>query len=157
MSVHHYSLVLALSGVLTSQATAESFTPIENPAVKEECSACHMAFFPEMLPTKSWEKILGDLSSHFGEDASIGADKLALIKTFHFDNAGDVLNNRGAQKWREGLAAGEIPEKITTAPRFKKKHGFKEFDAMMVKYDAKTPANCVACHKSAAQGIFEDD
>lgn len=157
MSALRFSLPLVLLVGLTAPSAAESFPPITDPIVKTECSACHMAFFAEMLPKKSWETMLGNLKDHFGEDASLDAATLALVTTFHLNNAGDVLDSRGAMKWREGLAPGEAPERITLAPRFKKKHGGKEFDAMMIKKDAKSPANCVACHTAAEKGIFEDD
>jgi len=148
---------MLLTTAVFGPATAESFPPIKNQTVKTECGECHMAFFAEMLPRKSWLKILNNLSDHFGEDASIDPEPLKEIIDFHTSRASDVLNIRGARKWREGLRKGEVPERITTTPRFIRKHKDKDFKRMWVKYKVTSKADCVACHKGANQGLFDDD
>ena len=40
--------------------------PIEHAATLKECGACHLAFPPQMLPARSWKKLMGDLANHFG-------------------------------------------------------------------------------------------
>ena len=150
------ALAFSLTGI-SGYSFAESFPPITNPTVKSECSDCHMAFFAEMLPRKSWIKILNNLENHYGEDASVEPEALKEIIAFHTDHAADVLSSRGAQKWRKGLKKGEAPDRITTAPRFKRKHNDNEFKAMWVRNAVKTKADCVACHKDANRGLFDDD
>ena len=48
----------------------ENYRPIKDAVVLKECGACHMAFQPQMLPKRSWGKIMSELPNHFGEDAS---------------------------------------------------------------------------------------
>ena len=58
--------------VETASADSEArFRPVDDPKVKAECGACHMAFPAGMLPAASWQKIMAGLSDHFGEDASL--------------------------------------------------------------------------------------
>jgi len=148
---------IAAAVALAKPVQAESFPPITDKAVLAECGDCHMVFFAEMLPRRSWMNILSNLSNHFGEDASVDAAVLPKIIAHHVSNAGDVINSRGARKWREGLDPNEAPEKITSAPRFTRKHSDSDFKRMWDKFKVKSNADCVACHKQAQQGIFEDD
>jgi len=56
--------------------------PATNAAFLKECSACHWAIHPTLLPRKSWAAIMVSLDQHFGEDASLApqsADEIASI------------------------------------------------------------------------------
>ena len=44
-----------------------------HPKVAQECSACHVAFWPNFLPTSSWKQVLTTLDKHYGADASLPA------------------------------------------------------------------------------------
>ncbi len=44
--------------------------PVNNDTFKQECGVCHFAYQPGLLPSGSWEKILSNLPSHFGEEVS---------------------------------------------------------------------------------------
>lgn len=158
MRVYFFILVLIVTGmsVLVRQSVAESFPPITNEVVNKECGDCHMVYFAEMLPRRSWVKILNDLSNHFGEDASVNPKVLTDIIDHHVANASDMVNSRGARKWREGLNKNEAPDSITLAPRFIRKHDDNEFTWMWEKRKVKSKADCVACHEDAQKGIFED-
>jgi len=155
-----YFLILALivtgMSVLVRQSAAESFPPITNKAVNKECGDCHMVYFAEMLPRRSWMRILKDLSNHFGEDASVDPKALTGIIAHHVANASDVANSHGARKWRRGVNKNEAPERITMAPRFIDEHDDGDFSRMWKKLKVKSKADCVACHKDAQKGIFED-
>ncbi|MCP4073384.1 MAG: cytochrome C [Hyphomicrobiales bacterium] len=151
------SVFVLATPIVSVTANAESFPPIENQTVIAECGECHMVFFAEMLPRKSWLRILNSLGNHYGEDASIDSGPLKEIITFHTSRASDVLNIRGAIKWREGLNKGEAPERITTAPRFIRKHADNDFAQMWTKFKVASKADCLACHKGATRGQFDDD
>ena len=52
----------------------ENLAPaVSNPKWKNECSACHMAYPPALLPERSWRKMMLGLERHFGQDASLDA------------------------------------------------------------------------------------
>jgi Dihaem cytochrome c len=42
-----------------------------NAKFKAECSNCHIAYTPNLLPAESWRKIMSGLDKHFGSDASL--------------------------------------------------------------------------------------
>ena len=41
------------------------------PKYQQECAACHVAYPPGMLPAASWQRVMGNLSHHYGTDASL--------------------------------------------------------------------------------------
>ena len=152
-----FAVLAAVLLATSPPARAESFPPITNKAVLTECGECHMAFFAEMLPRRSWLNILSNLDDHFGEDASIDPESLSKIIRHHITNASDVINSRGARKWREGLKKQDAPKSITSAPRFVRKHDDSDFDKMWLRLKVRSKADCAACHKDAVQGLFDDD
>lgn len=42
-----------------------------SPKMEQECSACHIAFRPNFLPTSSWTLVMASLDQHYGADASL--------------------------------------------------------------------------------------
>ena len=152
------ALIIAATLIIASSAArAESFTPIKDQKITAACGECHMTFFPQMLPQASWKKIIGDLSNHFGEDASLDADTQAYVLNYHLGDSADVKSTRAAKKWMDKVDLSNPPERIVTAPRFVKKHSDKEFTRMWDRKKVKSKADCVTCHKDAQRGIFEDD
>ena len=78
-------------------AQAIDLTPIDNAATQKECSACHIAFPPQMLPMRSWQSLLGHLSSHFGEDASLPVVPFPDWETLPYDRFSphpDIVSQR---------------------------------------------------------------
>jgi hypothetical protein len=67
-------LAIAFSALVFQRAQAGGshyFPPVGDPVVKEECGSCHLAFPPSMLPASSWKRMMGELTNHFGDDASV--------------------------------------------------------------------------------------
>ncbi|HEY9080378.1 hypothetical protein [Magnetovibrio sp.] len=147
----------AALAVTASVAHAESFTPITDQKVIAACGECHMTFFPQMLPQATWKKIISDLPNHFGEDASLDAETQAYVLNYHLNDAADVQSTRAAKKWMDKVDLNNPPTRIVTAPRFVRKHSESEFTRMWERKNVKSKADCVACHKNAQRGIFEDD
>lgn len=56
------------SGGIPGDGTA--FAPTDTVTAKE-CGACHQAYGPELMPQGAWSQLMGNLSNHFGEDASL--------------------------------------------------------------------------------------
>ena len=122
-------------------ALAESFPVIQNQTVLKECSDCHMAYPPQTLPKTAWGKIMGNLSDHFGEDASLSPAVVDEIQTYYEQNASDVSPVRAARKWRSSGAV----TRITDAPRFTRKH--RSCSTAVWTHDRiKSKSNCLACH-----------
>jgi hypothetical protein len=70
-------LILPIAALLCATAScalAEGGTtvpPVRNPAMLKECGVCHIAYPPQMLPARSWKKIMAGLADHFGENATL--------------------------------------------------------------------------------------
>ena len=107
---------------------------------KEECSACHMAFQPGLMQAEFWQNIMSTLDKHFGRDASLDEGDTKEITAFLVENA--------STRW----TYSPVPTRIRDAGWFKQRHDQHEkaWNNPMVK----TSANCIACHKSAANGDF---
>ena len=133
----------------------ERYKPVQDQVVAKECSACHMAFQPQMLPKKSWQKIMDGLSSHFGEDASLEAKTVAHIKTYHLKNAADSSWLGG--KFMRGLSKTSAPMRITETPYWVREHNEEVPGRAWKDPKVKSKANCMACHKRANSGDYDDD
>jgi len=129
--------------VATSSAQAETFPVISDPIVLKECGDCHMAFAPETMTRVVWRKIMGDLSNHFGEDASLDAITVQHILAYHEANASDVSDTRAAMKW-----TADAPfSRLTEGARFIEKHADCGAD-VWTDPKVKSKSNCQACHKT---------
>jgi hypothetical protein len=129
--------------------------PVKDPLVLKECGACHMAFQPAFLPARSWNRMMDELANHFGEDASLPADKVQSIRATLTANAGDVVTKGRARKYMQWVAPGGTPQKITENPDFERKHAFA--DKVWKDPKVVTKSNCPACHRGADQGWYDDD
>jgi cytochrome c551/c552 len=150
-------LFIPLLAFLAAPAFAEqTVPPITNPAVAKECGACHMPFPPQFLPRRSWRKIMDGLADHFGEDASLPEPQRQAILDYLLANAGDAAQSGEAGKFARGIPADATPLRITETPRWLREHrGLAAGTWSNPKI--KSRSNCLACHKAAARGIFEDD
>lgn len=127
---------------------------VNHAATLKECSACHMAFQPAFLPARSWEAVMNNLSDHFGEDASLPADVAADIKAYLMANAGDA---GGRSRWMRRIPADQTPLRITETQGWLRAHSDEVNPAAFTSAKVKSKANCMACHRSADKGYYEDD
>jgi hypothetical protein len=150
-------LLLLVIGVATATAQGdERVPPVTDPVVKKECGSCHMAFSPQFLPKRSWQKIVDTLSDHFGENASLGEAQRKAVLDYLLANAADgPKGGREGRRFAESIASGQTPLRITETPRWVREHREVRADRWKSP-DVKSKANCLACHKRAEQGIYED-
>lgn len=115
-----------------------------HPAWQEECSSCHIAYPPQMLPARSWRAIMDGLDQHFGTDASLDAQTAADITAFLEHNAG-----------RERLSSTPPLLRISETRWFVHEHD--EVPARIWQNEqVKSPSNCAACHVNAGQGDYSE-
>ncbi len=108
-----------------------------------ECATCHMAFPPDLLPARSWTKLLAGLADHFTENAEVDAATRKQLAAFLDKNAGREV-------------PGPTPLRITSLPSWKREH--REVPATTFARKAVlSAANCGACHPAAADGDFDED
>lgn len=127
--------------------------PVTDPVVREECGSCHMAFQPAFLPAASWRVMMGNLKDHFGDDATVSADKAARIAAYLEANAGDASG--AGRKFLRRLGPSDAPQRITEMRWFTHEHDFP--DRVWKRPDVVTKSNCAACHRGADKGYYEED
>ena len=142
-------VTLAFSALVLARAQAGDrhfFAPVADPVVKEECGSCHLAFAPSMLPARSWQRMMGELDNHFGDNASLDAATAEKITSYLVANAGDA----GGQRYSRAA-----PQRITELPKWVSEHR-KVPDWEWRHKEVRTKANCVACHTAAEQGSYDE-
>lgn len=145
------------------ETDTQPFTPFSSPTLaddptwRKECSDCHLAFHPSLLPARSWRLMMGQQSDHFGDDLALDQDVVDSITKFLVDNAAETGVTEPSQKISRSIPANETPLRITETPYWKKKHDAEEIDpAYWKSKKVGSKANCAACHLDANTGWFED-
>ena len=154
LRVYIAAAVVALAFNATAQAD-ERYTPVQDKTVIVECGACHMVFQPRMLPAKSWARIIGGLSDHFGEDASLDADTAKHIKVYLLKESADASWRGG--KFMRGLSKTSAPLRITETPYWVREHNEEVPQHAWTDPKVKSKSNCLACHSRADKGDYDDD
>jgi hypothetical protein len=115
------------------------------PKYQQECAACHVPYPPGLLPAASWQRILNNLTRHYGADASLDPASLKDLSVWLDAKAGTY----------KGVREQPPEDRITRSAWFARKH-----DEVPVRTwnlpEVKSPANCSACHRQAEQGDFND-
>lgn len=144
--------ILYLSGSMETKQPAKLSVP---PAYIKECAACHMAFPPNTLPAGSWKNMMANLADHFGDDASIDDASQKAIEEFLVKNAAETSREEASLKFIRSIGTENYPARITDIPYWKEKHRPIQ-PAIYQRNSVKSRVNCVACHKFAEYGSFED-
>ncbi len=133
------------------------FPKVQNPKYQEECGSCHMAYPPALLPTQSWEVMMGNLDDHFGENAELEQEDQDAVLAILRKHSRPVP----AQAWYAptpwGNRATSFPLRISELPRFRHEHD--EIPYWMVKNNPQVGSysKCEACHTKAEQYSFQEN
>jgi Dihaem cytochrome c len=149
--VRFFLLLSSLMVIATSSLADGNFTgPVARmPAsVKTECASCHMVYPAGLLVAKDWQRILTRLDKHYGTDASVSPQDLALIVPYFVDFASTRLERH--------VSTTDLP-RMTTTPWFARKHDRKLPAGVVTHPKIKTMANCAACHTQAEKGSFAEN
>lgn len=130
--------------------------PVTNETYKNECSACHFAYQPGLLPSNSWNKIMANLENHFNTDASLDNADFKIIKDYLNENSAEkAMEYKRSRKIVNSIRNGDIPKSISKTPYMIRKHD--ELRANMINQpEIKGLFNCVACHTTAQKGIYSE-
>ncbi len=139
------ALSAALLAPLAAMADDDYIPPVTDKLVKKECGECHMTLQPGFLPAPSWRKIMVTLADHFGEDASLNARIRDKVESYLIANAG---NRR--------VDPDNPPLQITKFFWFRDEHNDGDVRRMARRRNVKTLVDCVACHRNADRGDFDD-
>jgi hypothetical protein len=149
-----FRLPLILLIVCSTISADDRYNPVEDSLVIEECGACHMVFQPQMLPQKSWQKIMANLEDHFGEDASLDPVSISHIENYLLESAADA--NWFGGKFMRGLSGEEFPLRITETPYWVREHNEEVPLHRWNDPKVNSKSNCVVCHSRANRGDYDD-
>ena len=145
-----FAAALAAVAVVTAPAPAWADSGRQMPArvppaYTQECAACHLAYPPGLLPSASWQRLMGGLDKHYGTDASLDAATVQALSTWLQANAGTYKR----------VSEAPPQDRITRSAWFERKHRAIE-PAVWKLPSVKSAANCAACHGDAQQGRFSE-
>jgi cytochrome b len=127
----------------------------DNALWREECGSCHLPFYPSLLPSRSWTRMLAEQDRHFGTDLGLDEPTRAALLVFLKANAAERHLTEAGLKIDNSLSPNAAPLRITETPYWLKKH--REItDADWRSPQVKSKANCDVCHLDALDGTFED-
>lgn len=127
----------------------------ENPVFVNECASCHTLYPPTLLPKESWSALMGDLSNHFGDDASLDPADHQTILAYLLAHSAETSTQEMSVKMVQSLQKRDMIA-ITQTPFWKKRHKNIAAD-VFASEKVKSRANCKACHSDIEQGTIEDN
>ncbi len=131
--------------------------PVSDATYRQECTACHFAYLPGLLPSASWRKIMNSLDHHFGENASLEDEEtIESITAFLTKHAADRSRAWLAVRIMRDIQDKPAPDGVTSIPYIQRQH--HEIPRRMIEDNPKvrTLANCIACHDRAEVGVFDE-
>ncbi|HYN79005.1 MAG TPA: cytochrome C [Lamprocystis sp. (in: g-proteobacteria)] len=134
-----------------------TFAPMTNERYGAECSGCHVAFPPELLPADAWGRVIDTLKNHFGDNASLDPAATKELRGYLTANAGKGNSTKGPHAIAAKTPTSDNPPRITDTDYFHGRHN--EISARFVKANSKIGsfANCQACHLDAAEGTYSEE
>jgi mono/diheme cytochrome c family protein len=140
----------------TTQTTGPANKQSASTLYKEECASCHMAYPAELLPARSWKKILNSLDKHFGDNATLDPATLQTLSQYLQDNSADASDSRRGRKILRTITGDSTPLRITETPYIRRKH--HEIPARYITGNpqVKSLSNCVACHQGAERSSYNE-
>ncbi|MDQ6993877.1 MAG: diheme cytochrome c [Mariprofundus sp.] len=164
-----FGLLLMMFFTMQSAFAADSFMGIprfkgvesvKSKVYQSNCAECHFAYFPGLLPARSWQKLMtkSALKDHFDENAELDEGDRQEILAFLVEHAADHSHYKRSIKIRRSIPQLAAPLRITEVPYIKRKHS--EIPARLIKGNKKVRSlsNCARCHTQAEdKGVFDDD
>jgi cytochrome b len=121
-------------------------------AWRDECSSCHLAYPPCLLPERSWNALLAPGADHFGEDLALAEAARGKLQRI-------AATPEGAATWAcwkisASVPANATPLRITATP------GWREVHAALAPQSFTAPDSagrhdCAACHEDAPSSTFD--
>ena len=130
--------------------------PVSDSLYAQECSACHFAYQPGLMPARSWQQMMADLENHFGENAELEAVDQQALTNYLVHNAADDSKYKRSVKIMRSLSKDQTPLRITEIPYMVQKHD-KLLPKMVVgNPSVKSLSYCEKCHTRADTGYYSE-
>jgi len=154
--IFFFGCLMVAAGAATPALANGAFPKVANEAVLFECSDCHLVYQPQMLPQRSWRKLMEGLADHFGEELSLDDKTRDEVLSYLLDNAGDSGRSKRGRKFIKGIRRDDAPIRITETPRWRKKH-HELPDRVWSDPRVEFKGQCEVCHTKAERGLYDDD
>lgn len=143
-------VALALVAAAPLVAMLPDDAPTPAPVLAEwasECGDCHLAFPPDLLPARSWERMLAS-DDHFGEVLGLDPAAAARLAAWASTRSADAGTTEHAVRVAASVPADAVPDRITTLPWWEGVHA-----AVPLGDEPRT--RCADCHPDAERGSFD--
>ncbi len=132
--------------------------PATNPTYLQECSACHLAYQPGLLPAAAWEQVMtpAALAAHYGDDATLAEPQRLEINSYLNANAADRADQVRAQAFAVTSGATGTAPRITTSQYFIRKHDEIPQRLVIDNPNVGSFSQCNTCHRGAENGIYNE-
>jgi len=170
MKSNHLIKKTLIAGTLLLSSTAQAefnffglfsgdVAPVTDNIYQEECSSCHMAYQPGLMPASSWKQILSakNLLNHFGENAEMDEETRLHILKVAVENAADNSTYHRSEKIMSSLR-GNVPKRIIDIPYIRRKH-HEVYEGGIVGKNRpiKSISQCNVCHQDTKKGVYDED
>jgi hypothetical protein len=141
-------------------ASRADVAPVANADYREECGACHMDYQPGLLPAQAWAQVMDPaaLSDHYGDNASLDETLRTEIASYLTAHSADQASAPRSRAFAVGFDAKTGPglPRITETRYFKRKHHGVPARLVAGNPDVGSFSRCPACHRGAAEGIYNN-
>ncbi len=144
--------VVVFSGDHNERKTLPKVT---NEVYMANCGSCHFAYQPGLLPAKSWQKIIDSPGGHAGGDLSLDKKTKTEIKRYLTQNSAEKAESKRSRKILASIGSS-VPTRISEVPYIREKH-HKIDQTVFSRKTIGSRGNCVACHRTAESGDYDDD
>ncbi len=151
---------VSLNGYI-SATEAQPYQPFKGPVLamnelwNEECGACHLAFHPNLLPARSWQRLFEQQADHFQEDLMLDEATFNELTNYALMNSAEEKKTEAAWKIDRTVKKSETPLQITALVYWKDKHS-DIADETWQREKIQSKTNCGACHYDAELSTFQD-
>jgi len=150
-------LLLTYALPLQADDDDDHIKAVNNEAYLKECSSCHFAYQPGLLPARSWQKLMATLEDHFGDNAELETDVQQALTDYLANNAADLSPDKFSKKLVRRLSEDKTPLRITEMPYFVHEHDDLSKKMVSGNPEVKSLSYCDKCHTRAGQGDYSEN
>ncbi len=149
------ALLQALSEHAVGDAGPPAVSARSEGVWRVRCGECHLPFVPALLPGRAWRSLMARLPEHFDARVSLAREERREVSAWLEAGAADsVAGGLGAAVMGR-MAGSDRPLRVTETRWFRHRH-VNIPRATWSRDSVATPANCLACHRDAGRGIFDE-
>jgi len=143
-----------LSGAVAGARDNNRLPAVNNLTYMAHCGVCHTAYPPQLLPRRSWTRLIDGMEEHFGEFVELTRDQRKPIARYLLANAADQSKAALARRIMQSLG-DKTPLRISETAPIRDVHQNLAPETL-ARRSLRSTSNCTACHPRAEQGVFAE-